>query len=219
MRKDFKWHRLFIEELRKQVEVESAMHPAAAVGVVSERNPYIKKHLHKLMGYEVKRRRMIFNYGNESPRGPSELERWLSPKPIEYEPDEYRAYYVSLLDPLFASAAAKACLTVKERDRWCELYLRSVKENTMDNEVRQMLDDMRNKEEWWKSTIRWIISFSALVLTARMIAEGALWMSDLDIYPFFFLVLATVYVVGMLFLMVTVFTYVDRFGREDKKDM
>ena len=57
----------------------------------------------------------------------------------------------------------------------------------MDNEVRQMLDDMRNKEEWWKSTIRWIISFSALVLTARMIAEGALWMSDLDIYPFFFL--------------------------------
>ena len=84
----------------------------------------------------------------------------------------------------------------------------------MDDVIQSMFDRLRNEEVWWKSTLRWVISVLVLALTARIYVEGLYWLDEnLQIHPFFYLTLATLLFVGLIYLMIAAFTFIDKFGR------
>ncbi len=83
------------------------------------------------------------------------------------------------------------------------------------SDIDSVFERIKNQEVWWKSALRWLVSFSILYITARTYVEVTLWLTNnLQMPPVVFFMLAALLFVGLISVMIMGFTFVDRFGRK-----
>jgi hypothetical protein len=121
---DNKWYKLFVEELRNQPEAAQYPQLTEIIKAVSERNQYLEKYLNSILLHILDRQHVAL-HGGRRPAPKGIMTDLLKTQSLNYSDDEFLSYYVSLKDPLFATAASKGRLNKAERRRWCELYLLS----------------------------------------------------------------------------------------------
>jgi len=111
------WYKCFKDELFIQPGVTSNMSVSEAAEVVAGSNPYIHKRLDAIKMGESYGMSDVVSLGEKVP----ELVPFMR---LDFTTQDYISYYVSMKDKLFATAAGKhPSINVRERARWCELFL------------------------------------------------------------------------------------------------